>query len=109
MVPRNAQLEDKLEEFTSYNHEYSQYKIDDMARSSGLHGSLVSEQNHSSSLCHLNDGQIPNNKYCEDPATFVKDIFGRQQKLNLKMNKILFDTNTVIIVEREHLKQEGDE
>jgi len=60
--PRNIKTEDCLETFARENHQYSQYLINEMEGSRGLHGSSVSEQNHSSSLCHLNDGKQPENQ-----------------------------------------------
>ena len=50
----------------------------------------MSEQNHSSTLCFLNDGHTKNNKYCEQPITLVKDLFARQQRHVVIMNKIIF-------------------
>ena len=79
-----------------------------MAGSRGLHGSSVSEQNHSSTLCHLNDGHSKDNQYCEEPITYVKDLFGRQQKLNTTMNEILFDAKLQMSIEREHLMHDED-
>ena len=106
--PRNAELEATLDEFANANAEYSQFAINKMAGSRGLHGSSVSEQNHSSTLCHLNDGHSKDNQYCEEPITYVKDLFGRQQKLNTTMNEILFDAKLQMSIEREHLMHDED-
>ena len=85
MFQPDAGLEETLEPFASECDQYSQYHIDEMVGSRGLHGSSVSEQNHSSSLCHLKDAKTPDNQYCEEPMTLIKDLFARQFKLNLKM------------------------
>ena len=81
--------------------------IDQMPGSRDLHGSSISEQNHSSCLCYLNDEQSSDNKYCEDPVTYVKDLFGRQLKLDMKMNELLFDAKPQIAIEKEHLQCEN--
>ena len=36
--------------------------------------------------------------------TLVKDLFARQQNLNSKMKKILFDAETQLIIETQHLQ-----
>ena len=105
---RDGDLEAKLHKFASENAEYSQYQIDKMPGSRGLHGSSVSEQNHSSTLCHLNDGRSKDNEYCEAPITYVKDLFGRQQKLISKMNSVLYDAKLQICIERENIQQDVD-
>ena len=45
----------------------------------GRRGSIPSEQNHSGILCHLNDGERSQNKYCEAPITLIRDLFDRQK------------------------------
>jgi hypothetical protein len=56
IFPRNMLLEQKFELFANSHHEYSQFQLDMMKGSRCLHGLSMSEQNHSSILCTLNDG-----------------------------------------------------
>ena len=49
-------LGQKFEEFAIADREYSQFQLNMMKGSPGLHGSSMSEQNHASILCTLNDG-----------------------------------------------------
>ena len=69
----------KLEAFAEEKETYSQFCVDKVKGTHGLHVSSVSEQNHASTLCHLNDNHSKNNKYCEQPITLVKDLFACQQ------------------------------
>lgn len=72
-------LETKLEAFAKEKETYSQFCVDKVKGTHGLHVSSVSEQNHASTLCHLNDNHSKNNKYCEQHITLVKDLFACQQ------------------------------
>ena len=91
--------------FTSECDRYLQYHIDEMVGSRGLHGSSVSEQNHYSSLCHLNDTKTPDNQYCQEPMTLIKDLFAHQFKLNLKMRKTSFGVETELTIEMQRLRE----
>ena len=108
MFQPDAALEETLELYASECDLYSQYHIDEMIGSRGLHGSSVSEQNHSSSLCHLNDKKTPDNQYCEEPMTLIKDLFARQFKLNLKMKKTLFNAETELTIEMQRLREDSN-
>ena len=108
MLQPDTALEETLELFASECDLYSQYHIDEMIGSRGLHGSSVSEQNHSSSLCHLNDAKTPDNQYCEEPMTLIKDLFARQFKLNLKMKKTLFYAETELTIEMQRLREDSN-
>ena len=105
---RYADLEATLEQVACENAEYSKFQIDKMSGSRGLHGSSVSKQNHSSTLCHLTDGKSKDNQYGKEPVTYVKDLFRRQQKLNMKMNELLFDAKLQLSIEREHVMHESE-
>ena len=59
----------KLEAFAERKCEYAQLCINTMHGLRGLHGSIMSEQNHSRTLCHLNDGCTQIQKYDEQPTT----------------------------------------
>ena len=63
------------------------------------------EQNHSSTLCHLNDGHSKNNKYCEQHITLVKTVFACQHHHVNIMNTLLFDEETAMLNKIEKLKQ----
>jgi hypothetical protein len=91
--PRNMLLEKKLEEFANANHEHSQFLIDTMKGSRGLHGSSMSEQNHASILCNLNAGHTKNNTNCEEPMTLFKDLMERNRLHGILMNKMLADAD----------------
>ena len=86
---RDMDLETKLEAFSECKCEYSQFYINTMHGSKVLHGSSMSNQKHSITLCHMNDGHTKIKKYCEQPITLVKDLFGRQQRHILIMKNSL--------------------
>jgi hypothetical protein len=46
----------------------------------GLHGNSCSEQNHSSKLCYLNDGNEHGNSYCEQLIFLIKDLLQHQHR-----------------------------
>ena len=102
---RDLELEHKLDEFASKKHTYAEYCLDQTKGTRGLHGSSMSEQNHSSVLCNLNDGDRKVNKYQEYPVTLAKDLFERQSQHVLKFNKLLFDEQNMMATEIERLKQ----
>ena len=70
MTNRDEELEKNLDVFAGEKKEYAQFCINKMRGSRGLHGSSMSEQNHSSALCHLNDGQVKEKiqRGCNDTA-----------------------------------------
>jgi hypothetical protein len=95
--PRNILLEQKFELFANSHHEYSQFQLNMMKGSRGLHGLSMSEQNHSSILCTLNDGHTKNNRYCEEPRTLFKDLMERNRVHSIRMNKVLADADNAMI------------
>jgi len=102
---RDMQLEKKLDEFAEMRCTYAAYCLDQMKGSKGLHGSSMSEQNHSSVLCYLNNGRKGINEYCEEVFTLSKDLFGRQHGWTNKTNKQLYDENTHMLNKIEELLQ----
>ena len=55
--------------------------------------------------CHLNNGHVKNNKYCENAMTLVKELFVRQQRNVVIINKLLFQEDIHMITEIERLQQ----
>jgi hypothetical protein len=102
--PRNMLLEQKFKIFANSNQEYSQFQIDLMIGSQGLHGPSVSEQNHSSILCTLNDRHSKNNTYCEEPMTLFKDFMERNRVHSIRMNKMLAGADNAMVGVIEELK-----
>lgn len=102
---RDLQLEKKLDEFANMKWTYAAYCLDQIKGTKGLHGSSMSEQNHSSVLCYLNNGRQGINEYCEELFTLIKDLFGRQQVWTKKFNKKLYDENTHMLNKIEELLQ----
>ena len=61
--------------------------------------SILAEQNHSSALIHLNDGNKYRNSYFEHPENLIKDLFARQRYHINKWNDTLY---------KEHVKMETE-
>ncbi len=57
----------------------------------------MSEQNHSSTLCTLNDGHTKNNTHCEEPMTLFKDLMECNRVHSICMNKVLADANNAMV------------
>ena len=91
MSRRDLELEKLFKICAQEKETYAQFRLDKIKGTRGLHGSSMSEKNHSSTLCFLNDGHTKNNKYCEQSITLVKDLFTHQQHHVVIMNKLLFE------------------
>ncbi len=85
----NYQDKEDLEHFQSLCSNYSEYMLKEIIGNRGLHGSAVSEQNHSSVLIYLNEGLQGKNMYYQQPITLVKDLLHRQKANIKKTNGIL--------------------
>ncbi len=81
----------KLEQFSLEKETYAQFYLDKIRGTQSLCGSTASEQNHSSALRDLNNGERSQNKYCEQPMTLAKDLFERQDVHVHRWNKALYD------------------
>ena len=103
--PRNMLLEKKLKEFANANNEYSQFQIDTMKGSRGLHGSSMSEQNHAGILCNLNVGHTKNNTYSEESMTLFKDLMEQNRLHGIRMNKMLVDADNAMVGVIDELKK----
>ena len=88
ITPRNAEVESKFHSFSEQRKTYAQYILREMKGTRGRRGSCPSEQNHSGILCHLNDGERSQNKYCEAPITLIRDLFD-QQKYHINSTKMV--------------------
>jgi hypothetical protein len=64
----------------------------------------MSEQNHSSILCTLNDRHTKNTTYCEEPITLFKDLMECNRVHSVCMNKVLADADNAMIGVIEELK-----
>lgn len=64
----------------------------------------MSEQNHASILCNLNNGHTKNNTYCEEPMTLFKDLMERNRLHGIRMNKMLADADNAMVGVIEELK-----
>ena len=100
---RDMDLEKKMEAFAEHKYEYVQFYINNMHGLRWLHGSSMSRKNHSRTLCRINKDNTKIKKYCEQTINLVKDIFGRQQRRTLIMNKILYDVYNGFLNEIEEL------
>ena len=89
MSPRNGATEKEFYQFSQERSTYAQYILRETKGTQGRRGSTASKQNHSSVLCHLNDGICSENKYCEEPVTLIRDIFDRQKYHTNKWNSQL--------------------
>ena len=105
---RDLEAEGKLTTFASNRMTYSQYCLNLIPGTRGLRGSAMAEQNHSSTLIHLNDGKRGINEYCEQPMTLVKDLFCRQNIHVAKWNRQLYIDEQARLNEIERLNQESN-
>ena len=74
---RNGQLESDLESFAEKRESYAQYCINQIPGNRGLKGSSVSEQNNSSAVTFLNDGNKSGNNYMDNPGGMVSKLLSR--------------------------------
>ena len=75
---RDYNVEKKLEDFANMRETYSKYLIHKIPGNLERYGSTQSEQNHSSVLSHLNEGNS-NHNYMSEPYTLIKDLIQRQK------------------------------
>ncbi len=87
---QDGHLESNLALFADCRGTFASYCLADIPGNRGLHGNACSEQNHSSVLCYLNDGNKQGNNYCEHPILLIKDLLQRQQIHLKRVNKMLF-------------------
>lgn len=103
----------KLQKFADQRDCYANYKLMTYRATMGRKGSAASEQNHSSVLVYLNDGNKKQSDYCEHLHILIYDLFRRQamhlNKLNygfqLEHNKL--ETEAIKLKEKEgstHIK-----
>lgn len=76
---KNNQDKEDLEHFLSLCCNYSEFMLNEISGNRGLHGSAVSEQNHSSILIYLNYGLKGKNMYYQHPITIIKDLLCRHK------------------------------
>ncbi len=85
--------------FADRHGTFASYCLADIPGNRGLHGNACSEQNHSSVLCYLNDGNKQGNNYCEHPILLIKDLLQRQQRHLKRVNEMLFGMTQKLRVE----------
>jgi len=105
MTARDGRAENVLLNYAQDRDTYACYRLEQLKGTRGRRGSAPSEQNHSSVLVHLNDGEKKENKYCEQPHTLIKDLFIRQRTHVNKWNKDLFAEDLKMSVEVSRLEQ----
>ena len=88
LTRRDATAEEELRKFADYRAHYATYKLMTIRGWRGLRSSTASEQNHSSVLSHLYDGNKKGNYY-QSPETYIKDLFVRIDKKNNEFNERL--------------------
>ena len=88
LARRDASAEDELRKLADYRAHYATYKLMSIRGWRGLRSSTASEQNHSSVLSHLYDGNKRGNYY-QSPETYIKDLFVRIGKKNNEFNEML--------------------
>ncbi len=103
---KNIQDKEDLHIFQSICGNYAEYKLNKIPGNRGLHGSAVSEQNHSSVLQYLNDGYKGKNMYYQHPITLIKDLLHRQKYHINKTYEILFGRAKKLEVEIVSLKKD---
>jgi hypothetical protein len=101
---RDRELESKLAYFASQRTSYASYCLAEIPGNRGLHGSACSEQNHSSVLSYLNDGDSKGNSYREHPITLIKDLLQRQKRYVIRKDEALFGFTQKMRVETDRLK-----
>jgi hypothetical protein len=74
---RDGIIEQKLQDFAAKRSSYAQYCIDLIPGNRGWHGSSSCEQNHSSTLVYLNDGNKMGNNYMAEPADMISKLMER--------------------------------
>ena len=104
-TPRNGQWESDLIEFAGLKNTYSQYCLDKIPGNRGRHGNQVSESNHVSALCYLNDGNKKGNTFCEHPIVLIRQLLKRQKKHVNACNGRLFGNSSKLTIERFRLQQ----
>lgn len=101
LKPRNMNAEEELRVFASERSSYAVYELRKVKGNRNLISSTPAEQNHSSILSHLNDGNKSSNQYYEAPETLIKDLFARQDAHIKKWNESLAYDNMFL----EHEKR----
>ena len=102
---RNGEIEGKLKKFANDRDNYANYCIASIPGNRGLLGNANSEQNHSSALVFLNDGDKTKNSYCEHVVTLIRDLLHRERLKRDKTNQLLFGLNNKLKIERTRLSQ----
>ncbi|KAL7520148.1 hypothetical protein ACHAWF_000265, partial [Thalassiosira exigua] len=72
----------------------------------GLRGSAMSEQNHSSVLVHLNDGDKDNKLSSHHPISIIRDLLKRQNRHVKRTNALPFGYEQKMRVIRADLQSE---
>ena len=86
--------------------QYAEYCIAQVPGNRGQKGSAISESNHSSVLCYLNDGVRVTNTYQEHPMLLVRDLLARQQKHVILTNQRLHNMHQNMKIEQAKLAKQ---
>ena len=98
-------LEKKLIDFANEKKSYSRFMLKTYKGVMGRKGSSSAEQNHSSVLTYLNDGNKGGSTYCEELYTLVHDLFNRQCMHIRKWNYQLLLDHQVLEGEKSHFQK----
>ncbi|KAL7535171.1 hypothetical protein ACHAWF_005077 [Thalassiosira exigua] len=105
---RSGEAEETLTEFANQRATYATYMIAEIPGNRGLHGSAMAEQNHSSVLCHLNDGDKTANHYRGQPDELIRDLLNFQSRHVKQTNQRLYEHQMKLRIELTSLKNEPD-
>ncbi|KAL7552459.1 hypothetical protein ACHAWF_016605 [Thalassiosira exigua] len=101
---RSGEAEANLKEFADRRETYAFFELARIPGNRGLRGSSMAEQNHSSVLVHLNDGDKTANFYCGEPDELIRDLMKRQSRHVRLTNQRLHDNGMKLRIESSKLQ-----
>ncbi|KAL7545888.1 hypothetical protein ACHAWF_014596 [Thalassiosira exigua] len=101
---RSGEAEANLIEFADRKETYAYFELAKIPGNRGLRGSSMAEQNHSSVLVHLNDGDKTANFYCGEPDELIRDLMKRQSRHVRLTNIRLHDNGMKLRIECSKLE-----
>ncbi|KAL7532704.1 hypothetical protein ACHAWF_004217 [Thalassiosira exigua] len=103
---RRGDDEHSLEAFIGQKRTYAEHELRLIPVNRGLRGSAMSEQNHSSVLVHLNDGDKDHKLSSHHPISIIRDLLKRQNRHVKRTNALLFGYEQKMRVIRADLQSE---
>ena len=92
---RDLSLENELKTFADERDTYAVYMLKTFKATMGRLGSVSAEQNNSSVVIYLNDGNKGLNDYQQHLHILITDLMGRQQRHINKWNEQLFGNTNI--------------